>query len=70
MTIPFNVKTELFKESVLKLTCFEEGLMIDDILGATMVKVGELLLSSKKDMWLPLYYKEKKTAEVLVLGFH
>jgi hypothetical protein len=43
----------------------DEDLLIDDLVGEKLVRVGELINSEEKQ-WLELTYKGKKAAEILI----
>jgi hypothetical protein len=46
----------------MKVSCFDEDVILDDFLGQNIFKISEILKANNQ--WFPLYLKDKKTVEV------
>lgn len=62
-TIAVSVSGE---EEVLKITCFDEDLILDAHVGEADFKVKELL--TDKPIWIKLEFKDDLAAEILIKG--
>ena len=50
--------------NILKITCYDEDLIMDDFLAQHSYKIEELNCNTKK--WFPLHYKTKEAARILI----
>jgi len=62
-TISFPVSGE---EDILKITCFDEDLILDAHVGQADFKVKQLL--GDKPFWIKLDFKSEVAAEILIKG--
>jgi hypothetical protein len=53
-------------EDQILFTCLEEDFLKDDYIGEATLKVQYLKDQSGKQIWVPLYEKEVKTADILM----
>lgn len=53
-------------EDALKVTCFDEDLFDNDVVGDITMKVGLFCEEQNTRKWLPLKYKDKKSAMILL----
>ena len=60
----FNIPVESMAEEV-KLTCLDEDLMTNDLVGQTAVTMSTLCTGAVRK-WIPLFYKSQVSAELLV----
>jgi Ca2+-dependent lipid-binding protein len=53
-------------DHIIKLTCFDKELILDDTVGETLIRVKALLNSEGKRSWVSLYYKKEYAGEILI----
>ena len=51
------------KDEILKVSCFDEDLILDDFLGQNIFKISEIIQNANNQCF-PLYLKDKKTVDV------
>jgi Ca2+-dependent lipid-binding protein len=53
-------------DHIIKLTCFDKELILDDTVGETLIRVKALLNSEGKRSWVSLYFKKEYAGEILI----
>lgn len=53
-------------DHIIKLSCFDKELILDDTVGETLIRVKALLNSEGKRSWVSLYYKKEYAGEILI----
>jgi Ca2+-dependent lipid-binding protein len=50
----------------IKVSCIDEDLIINDHIGDTKVPVSRLCSQLQKSHWIPIFYKQAKSGEILL----
>lgn len=54
------------QDHIIKLTCYDKDLILDDTVGETLIRVKALINSEGKRSWVSLYYKKEYAGEILI----
>ena len=53
-------------DHIIKLTCYDKDLILNDTIGESLIRVQALLNSEGKRSWVSLYYKKEYAGEILI----
>ena len=48
----------------IEMTVFDEDVTCDDLVGATFLQVGNLIINNGVDQWFEIYYNQKSAGQV------
>jgi len=54
------------EEHILKVSCLDKDLLMNDLIGETLVRMRALTGGVGKRSWLSLYYKREFSGEILI----
>ena len=55
-------------EDELKVTCFDEDLITDDLVGQTLVKVSKIIQYKNRELNLPIYCKVEHAGDIKIVA--
>lgn len=55
-------------EDELKITCFDEDLITDDLVGSTIIKVGKLVQHKNREFDLKIYCKVEHAGDIKMVA--
>ncbi len=53
-------------DHIIKLTCYDKDLILNDTVGESLIRVKALLNSEGKRSWVSIYYNKEYAGEVLI----
>ena len=53
-------------DHIIKLTCFDKDLILNDTVGESLIRVKAPLNSEGKRSWVSLYYMKEYAGEILI----